>query len=325
MLLLLRQREAAGTRVCGHVINSDLWEFQGGAELADGSHRRNNSLAAAIKICFTKSQPVDSFFHFIPLAHHIPGAFTVKLMQTFVATPLFTTLVFAVASGLQAQTISPLETSDSTQAIGTVITQPGSAQSWVTQTSGTKTIEDKSDKKDRSSGSESEPLHEGANEFAAFVGGGNGFGKRSSTDFFYAGGRWGKVLTDDRLSGWLRGNFEFALEVMPFYSVFQEGENAFGAGFTPVILTWNFLGTKKVKPFADIGGGLLFTNHDVPTNTNNLNFTPQGGFGIHYLTTPHRAITGEIKYLHVSNASLANQNSGINASIQFTIGYTWFK
>jgi lipid A 3-O-deacylase len=169
------------------------------------------------------------------------------------------------------------------------------------------------------------PLHNGSNEFGAFVGGGNGFGKRSGTHMVYAGGRWGKVLTDDILSGWMRGNFEFQLEVLPIYKVFQEGDDATGAAFTPAILKWNFLHHGKVKPFATIGGGLLITNHDVPLNTNNLNFTPQGGFGVHYLTTPNRAITGEIRYLHVSNASLANQNSGINASIQFTIGYTWFK
>lgn len=183
----------------------------------------------------------------------------------------------------------------------------------------------KDQKEKTAAGGSDTPLHEGASEFGAFVGGGNGFGKRSATHFFYGGGRWGKVLTDDVLGGWLRGNFEFALEVMPVYSVFQEGENAFGASFTPVILKWNFVHHGKVKPFAAIAGGILITNHDVPTNTNNLNFTPQGGFGVHYLTAPNRAITGEIKYVHVSNASLANQNSGINASIQFTIGYTWFK
>ena len=169
------------------------------------------------------------------------------------------------------------------------------------------------------------PLHNGANEFGAFVGGGNGFGKRSSTHMVYAGGRWGKVLTDDALSGWLRGNFEFALEVMPIYKVFQAGDDAVGASFTPVILKWNFLHHGPVKPFVTLAGGLLITNHDVPLNTNNTNFMPQGGFGLHYLTSPNRAITAEAKYVHVSNASLANQNSGINASIQFTIGYTWFK
>ena len=169
------------------------------------------------------------------------------------------------------------------------------------------------------------PLHNGSNEFGVFVGGGNGFGKRSSTHMLYGGGRWGKVLTDNALHGWLRGNFEFGLEVQPIYKVFQEGDDATGAAFTPVILKWNFLHHGKVKPFASIAGGVLITNHDVPQNTNNLNFTPQGGFGIHYLTSPNRAVTTQVKYLHVSNASLSNQNSGINGSIQFTIGYTWFK
>jgi lipid A 3-O-deacylase len=169
------------------------------------------------------------------------------------------------------------------------------------------------------------PLHNGSNEYGLFVGGGNGFGKRSSTHMLYGGGRWGKVLTDDVLGGWLRGNFEFAIEAMPLYKVFQEGPDAFGIAITPTILKWNFLHHGKVKPFATLGGGLLITTHDVPQNTNPLNFTPQGGFGIHYLTSADHAITSEVKFMHVSNASLSNQNSGINGSIQFTIGYSWFK
>ncbi len=222
------------------------------------------------------------------------------MIKIFAATLLFLTTLFA-----QAQTNSQPELADKSDS-----KQPSDKA--------------RTEKKEASKVTDT-PLHEGTNEFGAFVGGGNGFGKRSGTHFFYGGGRWGKVLTDDVLSGWLRGNFEFALEVLPYYSVYQEGDNAFGASFTPVILKYNFIHHGKVKPFATIAGGLLITNHDVPQNTNNLNFTPQGGFGIHYLTSPKRAITGEIKYVHVSNASLANQNSGINASIHFTIGYTWFK
>ena len=85
------------------------------------------------------------------------------------------------------------------------------------------------------------PLRNGSNEFGVFAGGGNGFGKRSSTHMLYGGGRWGKVLTDNVLHGWLRGNFEFGLEVLPIYIVFHECDDATGSEFMPVILKWNFL------------------------------------------------------------------------------------
>ncbi len=47
-----------------------------------------------------------------------------------------------------------------------------------------------------------------------------GLGKSDNTQFFYAGGRAGRVLTSDHLSGIFRGNFEWAVDVMPIYVVF---------------------------------------------------------------------------------------------------------
>ncbi len=173
------------------------------------------------------------------------------------------------------------------------------------------------------------PLHRGAKEYTAFVGGGTGTGKRSNTQMLYAGGRFGYVLTKDIFRGPLRGNVEYVFDALPIFVVFQP-QNAVGAGFNPMILKWNFTSGKKLIPFIEAGGGVLFTNHDIPANTNNVNFTPQGGFGIHFLRPGksgqnNRAITLTGKYLHISNAGLDHRNSGINASIQFVLGYTWFK
>ncbi len=173
------------------------------------------------------------------------------------------------------------------------------------------------------------PLHRGAKEYGVFVGGGTGFGKRSNTQMLYAGGRFGYVLTQDIFRGPLRGNFEVVFDALPLFVVLQP-QNAVGAGFTPMIFKWNFTSGKKLIPFIEAGGGLLFTNHDVPANTNNVNFTPQGGFGVHFLRPDknghhNRAITFTGKYMHISNAGLDRRNSGINASVQFVLGYTWFK
>jgi lipid A 3-O-deacylase len=169
------------------------------------------------------------------------------------------------------------------------------------------------------------PLHKGALEFDAFTGGGTGFGKRSSTQFFYVGGRFGKVLTGDHGHGWIHGNLEYVFEVLPFIAIMQPPQTTYGASFSPMDLKWNFTKGKRMIPFAEIGGGALFTGQDVPAGTNNFNFTPQGGFGIHFLVKPKQAVTFTTKYMHVSNAGIADANSGINASIQFILGYTWFK
>jgi hypothetical protein len=169
------------------------------------------------------------------------------------------------------------------------------------------------------------PLKRGAVELGVFTGGGTGFGKRSSTQFFYAGGRFGKVLTPDLGHGWFRGNLEYTFDVLPFIAVMEPPRTTYGAGFNPVNLKWNFTRGRRMVPFFEIGGGTLFTGQDVPFGTNSFNFTPQGGFGVHFLVKPKQAVTFTGKYMHVSNAGIADANSGINASIQFILGYTWFK
>lgn len=142
---------------------------------------------------------------------------------------------------------------------------------------------------------------------------------------FFAGGRYGRVLTPELFRGPLRGNIEYVFDAVPIFVFFQPPQNAIGGGFNPLILKWNFTSGKKIVPFMEAGGGVLFTNRDVPVYTNHVNFTPQGGFGFHYLTRANRAITLTGKYLHVSNAGLERRNSGINASIQFVVGYTWLR
>jgi lipid A 3-O-deacylase len=108
------------------------------------------------------------------------------------------------------------------------------------------------------------------------------------------------------------------------FAVFQP-VNAYGVSFSPVILKYNFTSGTRMIPFIEAGGGVLFTNHDVPLNTNTVNFTPQGAFGIHFLRDNGHAITFRGQMMHISNAGLERRNSGVNASIQFILGYTWFK
>ena len=184
------------------------------------------------------------------------------------------------------------------------------------------------DKKTKSDGKASlVPVKKGIWEITPLVGGGTGFGKRSSTQMVFAQARFGRVLTADHGSGWLRGNFEYAFDLTPLFYVMQPPQSTYGGGFSPVVLKWNFTGGRRMVPFAEITGGALWTTQDVPFGTNSFNFSPQGGFGVHFLRgADHKqAVTLAGKFLHVSNAGIADANSGINASIQFELGYTWFK
>ncbi len=95
-------------------------------------------------------------------------------------------------------------------------------------------------------------------------------------------------------------------------------------------------------PWAQGAGGVLWTNHKYPAfpgpgtavNLNNngpnadasvWNFTPQFGLGTHYFVKPRRSIDFSANAVHISSASLGDKNPGVNASVQFTLGYTWWK
>ncbi|XWK52478.1 acyloxyacyl hydrolase [Tunturiibacter empetritectus] len=56
-----------------------------------------------------------------------------------------------------------------------------------------------------------------------------------------------------------------------------------------------------------------------------LQLHPQGGVGLHYFLRPRRSIDFSANGVHISSASLGDRNPGVNASVQFSLGYTWWK
>jgi lipid A 3-O-deacylase len=169
-------------------------------------------------------------------------------------------------------------------------------------------------------------LTRGTWEFGAFAGGGTGLGKSDNTQFFFAGGRVGRVLTHDHLSGWMRGNFEWAVDMMPLYAVFPPQSAVYGGSFKPAIWQWNFTSGKTFAPYVAAAGGVVFSHSNIPPgDTSYINFTSQGVFGVHIFTRPGRALQFEGAFGHLSSASLGNHNPGYNATFLFSIGYSWFK
>src|SRR5437762_8229373 len=78
-------------------------------------------------------------------------------------------------------------------------------------------------------------------DFGAFLGGGTGAGKSSNTQFLFAGGRAGRVLTPDLFSSTpIRGNLEYGIEIMPVYTVFTLSVAVYGASIKPFLVQWNF-------------------------------------------------------------------------------------
>ena len=160
---------------------------------------------------------------------------------------------------------------------------------------------------------------EGGHEVQLWAGGGHSVsGGRGDTGVFNSGLRYGWILTNSHLPGFLRGRFEYAVDVVPVFLVFQPTDTAYGAGFNPLGLKWNFERHGRFSPYLELSGGTLFTDHNVPAYTNTVNFTSAAALGTHILGEKYNWSL-ELRYLHISNAGLATPNPGIN-TVQVRLG-----
>jgi hypothetical protein len=137
-------------------------------------------------------------------------------------------------------------------------------------------------------------------------------------------------------------------------ALFTVGGTFTGVSVTPAIFRWNFTHGERWMPWIQGAGGLIWTNHKYPAfgvatpfpggaiigppdgqyyldndgpsaDTSVWNFTPQFGVGAHYFVRPRRSIDVSANAVHISSSSLGDKNPGVNASVQFSIGYSWWK
>jgi hypothetical protein len=62
---------------------------------------------------------------------------------------------------------------------------------------------------------------------------------------------------------------------------------------------------------------------DLKFQADGLNFTPQGGVGVHYFIFDRASLTAEWRFHHLSNAGIHERNVGINSSLVL-FGVTYF-
>jgi hypothetical protein len=209
-------------------------------------------------------------------------------------------------------------------------------------------------------------------EYGALIQGGVGLEQRTDFSFFLVGGHLGKVLTPQLGTGALRGNLEYSIEVFPLWQSYTPkfqrisctgaipvttgnpvgpdgpcsapytvGGTFTGVSITPIQVRYNFTHGKRFMPFAQVAGGVVWTNHKYPAvgdldptdptqtgpaaDTSVWNFTPQGGIGAHYFLKPNRSVDFTASGVHISSSSLGDKNPGVNVSLQLSVGYTWWK
>jgi hypothetical protein len=170
-------------------------------------------------------------------------------------------------------------------------------------------------------------------EISPWVQGGTGIGEAADFKFVSAGLRVGRILTGEIGDGRFRGTFEMAADIMPVYAVSQplfydEGPSdwIYGFALNPLVFKWNWTAGRKLVPYFAAEGGMLISTRDVPeVNSSSFNFLPGAAFGIYLLRSNAQALDLSVHATHISNASIADNNPGINTTLQFRIGYTWFK
>ena len=167
---------------------------------------------------------------------------------------------------------------------------------------------------------------QGGNEIQIWAGGGHSVpGGTSDTEAFDAGLRYGWVITGPHLPSLLRGRFEYTVDVVPVYLIFQPANTAYGGGFNPLGLKWNFVRHGRFSPYFELSGGVLFSRKDIPTYTNNVNFTPSAALGTHILGEKYNWSI-DVRYLHISNAGLGDFNPGLNTvQVRLGVGRFWKK
>ncbi len=165
---------------------------------------------------------------------------------------------------------------------------------------------------------------------------------------YAAGFGIGKMLTLSHGRGLLRGQTEYLMEFEPFWlgdfpaytgtaTFYQTGDppsqgtigttagNNHGVDVTPMLFRYRFTQNKHLTPYVQLGGGLLLTAHDFPAyKSSHINFTPQAGIGVHLRTREKQAIELGVNVVHISNADMGATDPGVQQSLIFRVGYTWW-
>lgn len=167
------------------------------------------------------------------------------------------------------------------------------------------------------------PVVRGATEWSASAGAARGItflqsvgGERYLTSQL----SWGRVLTDPRGPSWARGRFEWAVEVVPVFAEWSAGK-ARGLGVTPLGWRWNLEPRGRVAPFAEVGGGALWTSAPIPSGTTGSNFTAHAGLGVRVFTARGQGLVVGYRLHHISNGNRLRRNPGVNAHM-LTVGWT---
>ena len=149
------------------------------------------------------------------------------------------------------------------------------------------------------------------------------FGAEGSTRWTIHGG-WGLDVhgSNQEIEGgvgmqyFIVDGFAFAPE-LNLWGFFQTGSNAFGASLD-LMFEWHFLQRSSWSIYGDFGIGLLGSTSNVPDDGSEFNFTPQAGLGVTWDIGNNNRWYAGVRWHHISNASLYENNPGRDSILVYT-------
>jgi hypothetical protein len=112
------------------------------------------------------------------------------------------------------------------------------------------------------------------------------------------------------LSYFIADNLSLDLELNGVYYGL-DGKNSAGANAN-LLFRWHFVAEPNWSIYFDGGAGLMGTSDEVPAKGTNFNFTPQAGVGLSLEIAPDVRLMSGVRWLHVSNANLFDNNPGMD-------------
>lgn len=122
----------------------------------------------------------------------------------------------------------------------------------------------------------------------------------------------GGVVTDEHGPPLLRGNLEVLLEPTYIHLDTTPEADTFGLA---LMFRWLWSGNYWVRPYLELGGGVLGGRIDLRQTHCDLNFLLEGGPGLMFFLNEHAALSIGYRFHHISNGGKCSPNLGINSSL----------
>jgi hypothetical protein len=118
-----------------------------------------------------------------------------------------------------------------------------------------------------------------------------------------------------------RGQLRIGVEVVPLQVIFQT-QTTYGVGFSPIFFQWLTPPIGRVTPFAELLGGAIYTNHQVPEGISRFNYTAQAGGGLRIGVAEGWWLNVGYRLHHISNGGLGPRTPSLNSNY-FLAGVTF--